>query len=266
MKNRKVSTSKDLLKFYPFLEQQKEWAKFAEEFNKPECRKNRIKAARALRIPEQPEAIGEILHHCNWVLHGEILSFLPEIGDDGNERFLSPKQVAISRLKAATSLAEKVELLLSYTDAGAELRSGLERAIKRLQYQPDTRSIMDAFNAMCLFIRREERLPSKKELNIEVNRIKKCNVEHIMEDLPSFGQIIMREESVLRNGRPVCAKVSYRVYDFTKGYGIDDEYNECRWIQCRLVPRECWEESYWVDTSEIWKPGGFSGLPKGRKP
>lgn len=265
MRNRKISTSKDLLQFYPFLEHQKEWGKFAKEFDKPECRKNRRKAALALKAPEQPDEIREMLNHCNWVLRGETLSVMPEIDDDGKESFLTPEQVVESRLKAATALAEKVELLLSDTEAGAEMRSGVEQAIKRLQHQPDTRAIIHAFNAMCRFIHRERRLPSKKALNIEAYRMRHCNVSHVEGERPAFGEIITREESVLRDRTPIIAKVKYRVYDCAEHHGMDDEYREARWVTCRLVPKEKWDHPLWQDTREIWNLGGFSGLPKAGK-
>ena len=265
MKSRKISTSKDLRQFYPFLEQQKGGGKFAEEFDKPECRKNRAKAALALKAPEQPDEIRGMLNHCNWVLRGETLSVMPEIDDDGKESFLTTEQVVESRLKAATALAEKVELLLSDTEAGVEMRSGVEQAIKRLKHEPDTRTIIDKFDAMCRFIIREKRLPAKKELNIEANRIKNCNVLHVMEDRPRFGQLITLEQSVMENGRPVIREVRYRVYDFTEHYGIDDQYNEGKWIECRLVRDTNWKKIYWTDSHGLWGPGGFYGLPKAGK-
>ena len=261
VKRGKISTSKDLLQFYPFLERQKEWAKFAEAFDKPECRKNRGKAARALEAPEQPDEIREMLNHCNWVLRAETLSLLPKIDDDGKASFQTPEQDVESHLKAATALAEKVELLLSDSEAGAEMRSGVEQAVKSLKHRPDTRSIIDAFKAMCLFIRREQRLPSKKELNIEAFRMK-WNECHVMEERPKFGQLITLEKSTLDKGQVVSREVPYRVYDFKECYGLDDEYNEGKWIECRLVRDVSWNELYWKDPREIWKPGGFSGLPK----
>jgi len=264
MKQRKISTSKDLLRIYPFLEQQKGWGKFAEEFDKPECRKNRAKAARALKAPEQSDEIREMLNHCNWVLRGETLSVMPEIDDDGKESFLTPEQVAEVRLKAATSLAEQVEMLLSDTVAGAEMRSGVEQAIKRLRHQPDRRAILHAYNALCRFIRREQRLPTKKDLNIEAYRMT-WNEPHVMEDRPKFGQFIALEKCVMENRRPVSSVVVYRVYDFIEHHGMDDQYNERKWIECRLVRAANWEDLYWIDTREIWVPGGFSGLPKAGK-
>jgi hypothetical protein len=133
-----------------------------------------------------------------------------------------------------------------------------------LQHQPDTRSIMHAFNAMCRFILREQRLPSKKELNIEASRMK-SNELHVMADRPKFGQLIALVKSAMDNGRPVSREVRYRVYDFTEHYGMDDDYNEGKWIECRLVRDASWKKPYWSDTREIFKPGGFSGLPKAGK-
>lgn len=265
MKRRAVSNSKDLLEFYPFLEDQKGWAKFATAFDKPECKEKRRNAARACRRPVTSRKVKDMRTLCSWIRHGELLSCMPNLNGDGQQVDLSPVGVTRRRLQDACSLASAVEMILSDSEGGRILRQAIEDEIAALRFQPDTRSIYDACIALFRFISREERLPTKKELNREVNRMKKCNVVHVMEKRPQFGDTIKRLVPTLNEGRMIETEMQYRVYEYEKNHGVDDNWNEVYWFECRLVRDYEWGNPYWADTSDVWKPGGLSGLPKAGK-
>lgn len=258
-KRKSVRTSKDLLDFYPFLEHQAGWSKFAKEFDKPECLKCRSKGVRYITPPKRPEAIEAMLNHCNSVLRGEMLANLP-FGLDEEIRFVTPDEVRETRLRDATALAGIVESLLSDSDKGTVLRHAVEAEIKRIRQKklkPKRSNSVDLFRAFCTFVNREKRLPFKKELNIEANRLKMCKDGFLGEKI--FGEIVYRNGAA--NG---SAADRFYVYDCREEYAYDDNDEVQTWKECRIVPWGEWDALRWNPTeyADVSTPSGFKGLPE----
>lgn len=265
MNRRTISNSTDLLRHYPILESQKGWTQFAIRFDKPECRKNRSIAARASAPKRQPEAIREILNHCFLILRGEMIAGFPEILPDGTERYLSSAEELEQRLKSATSLAEKVELIFSDSEDGVGWRKGIMQEGRRLKSNPESRSLFLAWQAFFHFLDRQGRLPTKKELNWEVNRRK--NRVKGYRGKKEFGDSVYLSND--REGGDRSRADKYMIYDCYEDYCRDENEDVIVWMECELVPLFQWKVGYWDEgdfSRTVLKAGGFSGLPKSGKP
>ena len=256
MKRKTVSTSKDLLNVYPFLEGQKGWTKFANEFDKPEYREKRAKDGRAIRAPKQPNSIRELLNHCTTILRGEMLIGFSNL-DDPTERVWTAEDEMKERLKSASVLAEKVECLLSDTREGDRLRAAVEKDITRLRTIAPARNSMDAWKALFVFIEREGTLPTKPQLNWEVNHIAHGRMDWFVTN------------STMKEGDPVVANgKKYRAYGCYDDYRTDDQYRQFFGVGCKLVPEHEWQQPYWIPTenrAHIFTSCGLKGLPDGPK-
>jgi hypothetical protein len=257
MKRKTVSTSKDLLNFYPFLEGQKGWTKFASKFDKPEFRKHRMEAARARRGPKQSKIVRDCLNHSSWIINAEALANMPICETDSSERFLTPEELLESQKSSAMILAKAFKLLLTDSRDGNRLRDEIMKEIERLRTIAPSRNIAEACEAFFRFIERENRLPTKQETNWEANHIYHGKIEefHIKSRMKDG-------DHLEKNGK------QYRAYGCYEDLRMDDQYCDFSGIACKLVPAEEWKQLRWEDasnSSHLWKSCGFSGLPEGKR-
>lgn len=250
-------TAADLLKVYPKLAKDEGWAKFAQEFDKPEHCKNRAVAARACR-PEAKKEILELRKLCGVVLTDEWIAQISQLRDDGTSSSLTSEQVSSNRIAASVALAKKVELLLCGTDKGNALLRLIEAEGKRRTEKEKHRNHTDCCVALLEFIQREERLPTKKELSIEANRL--IEIEKII-GKKTHGEIVRKNGSKSRADQ-------YYVYDCRQKLKLNHESKlfEQVW-EFRMTPRHRWDKPRWIgpDYSRVSKPVGLQGLPEDHK-
>lgn len=157
----------------------------------------------------------------------------------------SPKLRNLTESKAAKKLANIVLDLVSKRGVGllAELASDA-RAVHCTTGQP--RNLADAVWSLIRFCERTRKLPTKKELNIEANRI-----DHLIR-LSDKGCFELTKGP--RFGKLV--KKRYKIYAFERVDGNATLY---------VCPKHEWENERWEksDYSGILKKAGLQGLPKG---
>jgi hypothetical protein len=256
MKRKIIANSGDMLLHYPFLERQEGWTKFAEEFDKPECQKERIKAARYRRPPKQSQVVTKIISHCHSILHGEDLAdFFNCVAE--TELVLTPEAVLETRLKDAAALAKKIECLLSDTPAGDKLFEAIKKEVERRRTIPPLCNIMDVWKALFAFINREHLLPTKQKLNWEANHIARGRMDWFVPnpDLRAGDKLIVKGKN-------------YRAYWCYNDLREDDQCRDVYGTGCKLVPEHEWETPRWENPSSyshILTPCGLKGLPEGPK-
>ena len=168
---------------------------------------------------------------------------------------LTRDEVARERMNAAVELAKKVELLLSPSKEGKKLRNACRAEAERKEVPRNRQDKADASAVVCFaflkFVHREERLPSKKELNVEANRLAKCEVGGIGER--QFG------EAVQRDG------IKWLVYDSISKIEFNSDHDMNMGWEYRIVPFLRWDEPKWEKSSgaaEYTTPLGLKGLPE----
>lgn len=240
-----MRTLSDLLEDHPELEHQKNWQKFAEEFDKEECIKERRKVMSAYR-PKQGEQALHLMQLCH-IITSDLAAF--------RRAEESPLDLwSKTRIDAALELTRKVMECFENTDEGKSLRNAM-RAVAEKKRSPEPRrdkaspasSVLFAFKK---FVDRERRLPTKKELNIESNRLRKCVKMGNRER--QFG------EQFNENGNELVFYDSI-ITDLDRD--ADDKIINT-W-KFRAVPLASWNEPQWEASSmlaEYSTPLGLKGL------
>jgi hypothetical protein len=161
------------------------------------------------------------------------------------------------QLNAAVELAKKVEMLLSPEKEGNQLRNALRaeasrREIPRHRQDKATPGAVVCF-AFLKFVQREKRFPLKKELNVEANRLSKCEVGGIGKR--RFGEQFQRADE------------KFFVYDNISHFDYKCVGDEIRW-EFRVVRAVEWDTTKWAESSglaEYTTPHGLKGLPEARE-
>lgn len=232
-KDRWWNTSGGLKKSFPGIERASCWQKFAQTYDRAECVSlRRRKWDETYPARKTPDGSLDQLVDLAFRATGRfaLSHLLARIGDD-----------IISKEKAGETLGKIVLDLIG--DRGKfDL---LAHQIRLRDEKPEKRcsNIADAIEAFIQFLRRENRLPTNKEIRIEANRIKFLEYWDWVEgETYEFGQF-------LRKGQR-----SYRVCM------LDFDAN-----LIGVVPKLKWDEPRWdgKDFSVgITTPAGFSGLPR----
>ena len=184
------------------------------------------------------------------------------------ERHLSREEEEAKRISEGRVLAQRVEDLVAGNEAGKRLLEAIKTEHERGDFQPDTRSIFDACKALFCFIGREERLPSKKDLNIEANRRKECRRSHVLDSPPEFGKELVLDIDFPDCGRMVTQPAKFHVYSFEKKGGVDDNYDFVEWFDCQLVRYDQWEKPRWESGNyrkTALRDSGLQRLPEARR-
>lgn len=248
-----AATSKDMLEVYPHLQKEKGWKKFAGEFDKKKHIENRKKAMSAFK-PKQSEQVLELKAYCDTILRDGLFSKIRR-NDEGEPDFMSHDDWTSRRIDAAIQLAQKVMTCFSETDDGKSLRNALraeadKKGAPRMRRDKGSAPAIVLF-AFLKFLHRERQLPTKKELNIESNRLRKC--QELGEGERAFGQ------RLAYNGTDQI------VYDsFVSDYGQDEKPV---W-RFRAVPVDQWDVKQWEQSSRLAEhtsPLGLKDLPEAKK-
>lgn len=252
------NSSKGLLQAFPFLQEQKGWERFAKEFDRSECRKARSKASRATRGERESKLICELKTHVSVIRNRHILDSFSFIHDDGTETYSTEEEKQKRILKSAEFLSDQMNLLLTISENGDKARRALTKEIDRKTRKLDQRNITDVFEAFLNFVQRESRLPSKKELNSEANRIEESKKNAPIPGKRKFGDEIKKSDS--RADRFIVFHCEEK-----HGDGMGENW---LWHQCQIVRANEWESPRWDEadfSKKILKPAGFAGLPKAGK-
>jgi hypothetical protein len=269
-------TSKDLLRKFPFLKETPGWGKFAEAFDKPECVKKRDEAKRAHEGAEPSQIVLDLHKLINRIP----LEFTSGMGFlvDWEKHDISAEETQ-RVFKAAVALSKVLLLFMGDSKGGKLLRNAAEQEAERNRLsnleraEQETRMGHEAYLALCSFVDREKRLPSKKELNLEAGRNYRAN--RVIESPAPFphGQKIehdgiwrvQRSElatGVTWFGAPEKGVPSDSIFD-----GVFDCY-EIHLVDCssgdRLWNKLRWEEN--TMAKNVTPVFGFSGLPRHRNP
>lgn len=249
MRRKSLEDSTSLLVEYPCLSEQPGWAEFAEEFDKLERKGKRKKA---LQRQQVTESVRELLRHCRVILNGE--GIFPIRDAAGNAVFLSERQITERRINAAIALAGKVEMLSSSSQEATELRKALDREARRKETQAPRRDKANASATVCCaflkFVEREQKLPTKNELNIEANRLTKRREETYFGER-QFGTFFTPQGTLEK----------HRVYESVTDF--DDKEGGKLKPAFMIVPQSEWDEVCWLKSSgltEFTTPLGFKGL------
>lgn len=254
----KIAKAEDLKRICPRIDRDAGWAAFVTEFDNPKHCANRQKSANSCLKPKQHSLIREIEHLCMITRTSETLAFPPQFSPDGSKFYLTEEQATKKRIDASITLAETVWLLLSPSKNGEGLRRKFKAEAGRKSKGAKKRSMTDLCLALLEFIRREERLPTKKELNIEANRLHHCLHGYSAEEV--HGKIIQPK------GTTSVADLLV-VYDCGPVTAFDESRNLVTRMECRIVPYHEWEEPRWSVTnySDLSTPCGLKGLPEAHK-
>jgi|GEM_PF-3051244 len=248
MSSHPLTNSGSLLSEYPFLEQDPGWRTFVDEFDRPQHVKKRMQAIRSFQ-KEPSASVKELESHCRTIL-SKIAAWCPR-NADGTREFLTRDEAVRVQLNAAEELAKKVKILLSPEKEGNQLRYALgaeakRREIPRSRQDKGSPAAIVCF-AFLYFVRREERLPSKRELNVEANRLSTC-------ELGGTGKRLLGE--VFPSGRE-----KFVVYDNISHFDFGEE-DEIKW-EFRVVRAGEWDKLKWQQSSglaEYTTPHGLKGL------
>ena len=268
MRRRLIRTSNDLLDWKPCLADDPAWSSFAEEFDKPEHIKTRSKATRAVLGPVRSGDVKELGNLCFSILHGQEFVALPFWDEEQQmERHLSREEEEAKRISEGRVLAQRVEDLVAGNEAGKRLLEAIKTEHDRADFQPDTRSIFEACKALFCFIGREERLPFKRELNLEANWIKECRRSHVLESAPEFGKELVLDIDFPDCGRMVTQAGIFHVYSFEKKGGVNDNYDFAEWFNCQLVRFDQWETPRWEagNYRKALRDSGLRRLPEAKR-
>lgn len=251
----RISVSNDLLTLCPKLKSDREWESFAKEFDMPKCRKNRSTAARACKPPVRPKMICDMARHCFTILRWDAALGLPDLDIEGEPVALETAKA--NRIDSAIILAEMVELLLSDSEVGRLQRKTVGDETKRLMRESsgsNRRNVYDLCLAFLNFIKREEKLPTKKELNIEANHLQNCTRGYIGNQ--KFGDVIYHPKSGSKSRAD-----RFHVYESSEEYAFD-EITVKTWSEYSLIPNNEWGVERWPGTqfSDVSTPAGFKGL------
>jgi len=251
MKSIALKNSDCLLSEYPELANCSEWKKFATEFDKPSCIRKRSDARKAFR-PEMKEAVKEMDEHCQFILNGERIANFGRTKADGSNGWWSREEIALGRIVSAVALAQKVQLLFSPSKEGKKLRNALRAEADRREVPRNRQDKASCSAVVCFaflkFVHRAKRLPLKKELNVEANRLAKCEIEDTGKK--QFGEICERDE------------VNWKVYDCISEFDFEADDDEIKW-KSRVVPLDAWDRPKWESSSglaEYSTPLGLKGL------
>jgi hypothetical protein len=256
--------SAKLLTRFPFLADAPEWNVFAKEYDRAPCIKKREEAETSQNIPGADPKILAILERCQYIesecFFGTGLGLNEDVWDGfwGEEDDRNSERM-LHFARAASSLAQDLRTLLDESDHGEEMRRLFAAEAKRRQRskpgQNDDRMGQQAHLALLGFIKRELRLPSKNELNVEVRRMREPIVRTTYRATPlPYGE---------RRRDPTTDRF-VRVRDCQKSFvlPIDDPEDLFRveWVDAHQ-----WDLGMWhIDTlgKEVLKPFGFAGLAK----
>lgn len=239
-----------LLVEYPFLAGEVGWDGFVREYDDPPCIKKRADALKAFR-PQMGQAVSEMDEFCQVILNKKGLA---RRGRPNSILYTSLDEVR-ERITAAVALAEKVELLFSPCREGAKIRHALKAEAKRramppLKYDKATPATVVCYSFL-RFVHREECLPTKKQLNVEANRLTYSEGGPLAE--MRFGEVFHR------------GGMEYRIYDCVRNSGTWEDDTGKTWFECRIVPSFQWDQPRWPTVSgmtEFTTPLGLKGLPE----
>ena len=254
----KIAKAADLKRICPRIDRDAGWAAFVKEFDNPQYCAKRLDSANHCQKQKQHTEIRETERLCMIIRNGETLAFPPQFIPDGSKFYLTEEQATKKRIDASIALAEKVWLLLSPSGHGERLRRMFEAEAERKSKGAKKQSMTDLCLALLEFIRREERLPTKKELNIEANRLHHCLHGYSAEKV--HGNTIQIKGTTSVADRLV-------VYDCGPVTAYDESRNLVTRMECRIVPYNEWEEPRWGVTtySDYSTPCGLKGLPEAHK-
>lgn len=232
MSEPRLNTSKALLGAFPSLSQSPHWKFFAENYDQPaavEERRRRWNEAHPPIPPrdDSPERLEDLA-----------LTVLGKF----NARILFSE----SRLGTAEDLARIVLGLV--TEGGLPKLKELVAAIESRHDVPvrENRMLATAMMAFRNFVRREGRLPGKRELNVEASRLGRLEV--IPRSPEASGKLDPGTRKRHRNQIHVV---------------ISTNANEVWLCPLAYSDKERWDKS---DLSEhVLVPGGFDGLPRSKR-
>jgi hypothetical protein len=264
-------TSESILNQFPFLAEKVGWKAFAEAFDKPDCVEKRRLAREAHEgVEPSPEItkLRDLCHHISWQAfwrspsdEADSLScgfFLGGYDSCANEGEKIARFVGV-----AGELAAKVEMMLSDSDEGKRLRDLLFAEIQRQKFlrlpkgERETRMGHEAYLALIGFIRREGRLPSKRELNLEAGRRSRVQKRTNCREPVPHGTVV----------RGVWRVQSCEWWPGIKALE-DPECYRIELVDCRGGMEITWEALRWSENTfskDVVKPFGFAGLPHHQK-
>lgn len=257
MKRKKISTSEDLLENHPQLAQEKGWDKFAREFDKQKCREYRMEAMAAYKTRES-EQVQCLKKLCQNVLNDGLSAEFKRTEGGGREQ-ISQEEQTRTRIDAAVQLARKVLECFESTTTGNSLRSAMRSAAEKggnpWVRQDKASPAAIVLNSFLKFLNRERKLPTKKEVNIESNRLRSCvEIVEFGNEERHFG------ERLVHNGE------TWIVYDCFVSDIDWDVGGETKVVwRSRAVPSEQWDVTQWKQSSRLTEystPLGLKGLPE----
>lgn len=261
--------SDDLLAICHTLSQDASWEKFCHAFDDERCVKRRLETREAVEGRDAAPFVEELKNLCLHLEHHELHHdgwrfFLPS--------FETKEAEAEDLAMTAFSLVQKVRSLLSTTEFGKTCR---EMLVKEVESQRNRAALPEhrprrigheAILSLVGFIKRESRLPSKKELNIEAGRRNRAEMRSVkrsfqhgekIPDTDFWWQVQSCEKRYTLNGY-----TQKLLSEPLTGFYFDVEL-----IRCTSEGNE-WESGRWGDKEfgqDILAPFGLSGLPKHRR-
>lgn len=225
-------SSKELLEKHPYLIDDKSWLKFVTSFDATEAYNNRVQVYRKSKGIKHDKGIDLLKLHAKKASQPLIAKLLKGRG--------------ASKDTAAKELGEYFLKLIESPD-------DVKKLLQKVQKITSNQAILRGYKAqiaLAHFIEREERLPSKKELNLETYRWENAIPKEI------------RKYDIDINSLTFGGK--YDNFRFLDAYEWEGE----SYYNVHLVPESKWADSTFDSTSwskDIIKPLGFSALPTDRQ-
>lgn len=226
------NTSARLKGHFPGIEKGACWQRFAQSYDKEECRDRRRRSWEEAHPPKKlPDGSLEMLEDLAMRAAGRwsITHLLARGGDP-----------VISKAIAGEKLGKIVLKLISDRREFASLEEQIQLRDERPV--PNRRNIADAIEAFVHFIKRTGKLPTNKQIRVEANRMKWAEWSNDF------------KESGFEFGRKL--KKGDQIYQL---FSCDPD------VGGRVVPLGCWDQPRWDEKTfsvDVTKPAGFSGLPR----
>lgn len=242
-KERWWNTSEGLCQRYPHLREADIWPQFAAHYDKEDCREHRLKMWDLTNPPSAYDPSPSVLRSFADAVLGknDIIAAMPCILDDGT--IGDGQSVAEFRQDAAERLANAV---LSFLDDKNRMKALAAEVTKEPKRKGRKTAVAQAIRAFLFFLSRTgARLPTKKELDIEANRMRKATKRILKPTKPCrYGDLIPFEGA------------SWRAFATSQ-----------KQTKLLLVCPSQWEERLWGKSdfaNSVLTPAGFTGLPEGK--